>query len=128
MFERLFKHVVSNGGRFSWGRGQTPGVSGWYSVNGSPMAVWTAHAGAATPGSRPYMYLYLPQLKQRLTPERFEAVIATLGAIVPAKAKLDEAASNLFESKYPSMYLGDLAKDPAWIEGVFAAIHLAIDS
>jgi hypothetical protein len=112
LLERLFDHVREVGVRFSWGRGVSPGVSGWYDVDGTPIAVWTANVGAATPGARPYAYLYLPELKRRLSPEHFGRVVNLLDEVVPYRAKLEEARANEFANKYPAVFLSDLVASP----------------
>jgi hypothetical protein len=79
-------------------------VSGWYPVGKTSRAVWTANAGTGTGSSKPYVYLYLPELRDLLTDTAYASFIQALEQL-PAFAT--ELASG--KRKYPSVYLEDLA-------------------
>jgi hypothetical protein len=66
LLERLLEHAEQHGSKLSWGKGVTPGVSGWYSVATTSRAVWTANAGTGSGTSKAYVYLYLPELNDLL--------------------------------------------------------------
>jgi hypothetical protein len=73
LIERLVADVHSRGVKLGWGKGVTPGASGWYSVAGQPAAVWNLNVNADTPAARAYLYFYLGDLVQSdpvLNPER----------------------------------------------------------
>jgi hypothetical protein len=124
--ERLFQHLKERGDRFSWGRGITPGVSGWYHVGGISTPLWTTNAGNPTTTSHAYLSVYLPNLKLRLTTDRLEDVVATLEGIPALKPKLDEARAADFEGKYPSAYLIDFVNNRDQVRAWFDAFDLAL--
>ena len=104
VLEGLLNHADQHGSRLSWGKGVTPGVSGWYPVGPTSRAVWTANAGTGTGTSKAYVYLYLPELRELLTDTAYQKFIDGM-ATIPAFAA--EFASG--KRKYPSVYLDKLA-------------------
>ncbi|MGQ0823773.1 MAG: hypothetical protein ACT4OX_01875 [Actinomycetota bacterium] len=122
LIERLFAHEKQHGSKFSWGHGISPGVSGWYEVEGASSAVWTTNAGTGGPNSHAYMYLYAPELRKRISEQRFATFIATLETIPAFKAKIDEARAEGFTSKYLSVYLDTFAGAPEHVDALFKAL------
>ena len=122
LFKRLFDHVRDHGVRFGWGRAQSPGVSGWYSLGGSPTPVWNANAGGASGNDRAYLYVYLPEVRRRVSPEVFEAFVGSLAAIPAYEAKMDEARVNDYQRKYPQVYIAELLQNPQDVDQLFSAL------
>ena len=127
-FRRLFEHVRRRGDRMSWGRGASPGGSGWYPLGDASAAVWTANAGAPSLGGRSTLYFWLPDLRLRIAPEAFEAFVSALSRIPIYATKVAEARRKAFEGKYPSLLVDDLVTKPDHIEQVFAAIDELLDA
>jgi hypothetical protein len=127
-FRRLFEHVRQHGQHFSWGRGVSPGVSGWYKVAEAPMALWTANAGIASPNARPSVYVYLPEIKLRSSPLKFELFVDALASIPAYKPKIKEAKERNFEGKYPSVSISDLVSAPQQVDRFLAALNGLVDS
>lgn len=100
ILEELLEHAEQYGSKLSWGKGVTPGVSGWYPVGGTHRAVWTANAGTGTGTSKAYLYLYLPELADLLETSDYEQFVRTL-------MKIPTFATELLSGKhkYPSVYL-----------------------
>src|SRR4051794_28631789 len=103
VLERLLNHADQHGSRLSWGKGVTPGVSGWYPVGPSARPVWNANAGTGTGRSKAYVSLYLPELRELLNDTAYQTFINEMAAI-PAFAA--EFANG--KRKYPSVYLDKL--------------------
>ena len=127
-FRRLFDHVRLRGERFSWGRGVSPGVSGWYALGGVSSAVWTANAGAPTADGRSTLYFWLPDLRQSTSPGTFDAFVSALEAIPSYAPKMAAARRKNFDGKYPSLIIDDLVNRPSEVEQIFAAIDELISS
>jgi hypothetical protein len=105
VLEYLLNHAEQRGSKLSWGKGVTPGVSGWYPVGDTSRAVWTTNAGTGTGSSKAYIYLYLPELRDLLTDTAYDSFIQAMTQI-PAFAT--EFSSG--KRKYPSVYLDTLTK------------------
>lgn len=114
----LIERLLRDAARLGWGRGVTPGVSGWYDVAGQQAPVWNLNVNA--PGARAYLYVYLGDLVKRLPAERVEAFAAALSR-VPALAPKIAEARELGWNKYPSVYLADVVGDAAVTEALLAA-------
>jgi hypothetical protein len=127
LIERLLADVGSRGVKPGWGKGVTPGVSGWYSVAGQPAAVWNLNVNNDAPSSRAYMYFYLADLAKRLPVDMIERVAGILATIPAMKAKIDEARA-VGWNKYPSVYLPDVVESPSSVEAVFDAITVLVDT
>jgi hypothetical protein len=122
LIERLFAHEKKYGTKFSWGRGISPGVSGWYQVEGRSSGVWTTNAGTGGLNSHAYMFLYVPELKKRISPDRFARFVETLATIPAFKPKVDEARAQDFASKYLSVNLNSFAGTPEHVDTLFKAL------
>ncbi len=127
LFERLFEHEKQRGSKFSSGHGISPGVSGWYAVEGVPSAVWTANAGSGGPNSHAYIYIYAPELKKKFSADRFARFISTLEAIPAFQAKIDDARAEEFTGKYLSVFLETFAGVPGHVETLFTAFDVLLD-
>jgi hypothetical protein len=119
--ERLLADVRERGEKFTWGKGATAGVSGWYMVASQPAAVWNVNVSAASQASRAYMYLYFSDLVNRLPTETIERSAEILASIPSLSAKIDEARAAGWK-KYPSIFLRDIAGSAASTNAVFDAI------
>lgn len=121
--ERLFEHGKSCGQRFNWGSGRSPGVSGWYTIDGTTTAVWTANAGSGGPASHAYLYLYAPDLQNRISAERFDRFIELLERIPAFEERIADARDAGFKGKYMSMYLYKFVDNPDDAAAFFDAIN-----
>jgi len=127
LVERLLADVHARGSKLGWGKGVTPGVSGWYTVGAQPAAVWNLNVNSESPTARPYLYFYLADLTKRLTPSDIEQAAALLESIAAMAPKISEARAADW-NKYPSVYLPDVVTSSANIEAVFQAIGSLTDS
>jgi hypothetical protein len=123
MIERLFRDVDERGCKFSWGRGTTPGVSGWYDVAGQPTAVWSLNANDERAHTRAYLYFYLADLVGRIGAARIEQAAGILETVPGLRAKIADARASAWR-KYPSLYLADIAGTDRSVDAVFAAIRI----
>ena len=127
LIQRLLDDVRDRGVRRGWGRGVTAGVSGWYRVGGQPAAVWNLNVGSDSPTGRAYLYLYLADLAKKLPPDTIEQAANVL-ARIPALAPKIAEARDLGWNKYPSAYLPDIAAEQNWMDALFEAFSVLIDS
>lgn len=100
---RLLEHAAKTGTKLSWGKGVTPGVSGWYDVAGTSRAVWTLNAGGGPYSSKARLSVWFPELRARLAPERFIDFVERLRDIESFRADIDANAH-----KYPVSALSAL--------------------
>jgi hypothetical protein len=123
LMRQLLDDVDRRGHKLSWGRGATPGVSGWYPipVPGTPTAVWQLNANNDAPTTHAYLVFYFADLVQRLGSAVVERAAARLEAIPSLVAKIAEARSTGWR-KYPSVYLKDVVSSPDRISALFDAI------
>lgn len=106
MFERLFAHAEERGTKMSWGKGVSPGVSGWYLVSGVSRGVWTANAGTGRPGSSAYLYIWLPEITALVSENELASFLTVLRKI---RAFDTEIASG--KHKYPSVNLSAMSDE-----------------
>lgn len=126
LIEKLLDHARRHGTKLSWGKGLTPGVGAWYAIDGIDMPVWVLNVNSDSPTTRPYLVFYLADLAK--TPEgrsRVETAAQHLEGIPAMKAKVEAARANDW-NKYPSVYLPDVAEEPAWVRAVLDAIEALI--
>ena len=123
LLRQLLGHCRSHGVRLSWGKGATPGVSGWYNVGGSPSAVWNVNANNENPSSRAYMYFYLGDLVKRLPADRLEMAAIRLETIPSMTSKIAEARTAGW-NKYPSARLAEVVASPDATKAVFDALDI----
>lgn len=116
-FESLFAHAEDNGTKLSWGKGVSPGVSGWYVVKDTGRGVWTANTGSGGPSSKSYVYIWLPEIAELLTAGELDLFLQALRK-VPA---FDNELS-LGKRKYPSVPLNSLSD--ADLEAFLVAVDL----
>lgn len=114
MMQRCFTHASEKGSKLSWGKGITPGVSGWYPVNGTPRPVWTITASNGAPSSAARIYFYFPELREILSDEQFETFVKVLGQNAALASDIASKAH-----KYPVVPLKLL--QPADLDSVLAA-------
>jgi len=123
---RLMDDVRDRGVRFSWGKGATPGVGGWYSLGGRPTGVWGLNANDERPTTRAYVVFYLWDVVNQIGPDRVAEAALILERIPSLAAKVAEARASGWR-KYPSLYLGDVAGDPAQVETLLLAVRRLTD-
>jgi hypothetical protein len=121
LMRRLIEDVETRGLRINPGRGGTPGLSGWYRIAGQPTGVWVLYANDESPTTRAYLQLYLADLLPRLGVERMERAARTLESLPTLKDKIAAARDSEWK-KYPSLYLADIAGDPAKEQVLFDAL------
>jgi hypothetical protein len=109
--ETLFAHVDEHGEKLSWGKGASPGVSGWYRISGEPRPVWTLNLNTQSPDAKPYLFLWVADIAQRFGADVVERLIVPAARISTYAARLQEARDAGYQ-KYPSIPLPDLIKDP----------------
>jgi len=129
LIEKLFAHVETQGVKLSWGRGATPGVGGWYNVEGQPTGVWVLNANTDSPTSKAYLVFYFGDIIERTGPDRagrIEAAATKLEQLSSMKRKVAEARAAGWR-KYPSIRLDDVLSDSRATEIVFEAIADLID-
>jgi hypothetical protein len=100
----LLDHAARVGTKLSWGKGITPGVSGWYIVNGTSRAVWTLNLGTGTGTSKAQVSLWLPEIQGLLSEAQFTTFVERLRAVPAFRADIDSHAH-----KYPVSALCQLA-------------------
>jgi hypothetical protein len=106
IFERLFAHAEECGTKMSWGKGVSPGVSGWYLVSGTSRGVWTANAGTGGPDSDAYLYIWLPEIAELVSEEELARFLTVLKKV---RAFDSEIASG--KHKYPSVNLSAMSDE-----------------
>lgn len=127
MFRRLFDHVRQCDGRFSWGRGVSPGVSGWYPLEGAETPVWTANAGVYGAASDvPSIFIYPDEVRARVGPQRLDQFIQQLEKVPGFERKLAEARAAQWTRKYPSCTLSVVAKSSADQDQLLRACDLLV--
>lgn len=123
--EKLLTDPEAKGGRLSWGRGGTPGVGGWYPINGVVSSLWVLNANNESPTTRAYLVFYFDNIVSQHGPAAVEAVVEQLRKIPALIPKLDEAQAAGWR-KWPSVYLPDVVKDPAYEQAVLDATAAAV--
>ncbi|NMM17240.1 MAG: hypothetical protein HHJ14_08940 [Cellulomonas sp.] len=120
---RLMGDVRERGVRLVWGKGSTPGVGGWYSLNGRPTGVWGLNANDARPNTRAYMVLNFGDFIGRIGVDRVEAAAKVFERIPGLTRKIAEARASSWR-KYPSLYLADITVDPLLVDTLLEGIRL----
>ncbi|MCW2903274.1 MAG: hypothetical protein JWO67_5539 [Streptosporangiaceae bacterium] len=110
LMRQLVDDVERRGHRINWGRGITPGLSGWYRIDGRPAGVWSINANNESPSTRAYLVLYFADLLPRLGVERIEKAARRLEELPHLTQKIQDARQSGWK-KYPSLYLADVAGD-----------------
>jgi hypothetical protein len=127
VIERLLDDARARGTKLGWGRGATPGVSGWYLVAGQPSAAWNLNVNSQSPTARAYLYFYLGDLAKKLpeaTIERAAGVLESVAAIAP---KIAEARASGW-NKYPSVYLQDVVGSANDRAAILEAIQILTEN
>jgi hypothetical protein len=109
--ESLFAHVDAYGDKLSWGKGASPGVSGWYRISGEPRPVWNLNLNTQNASSGPYIYLYVADIANKFGAEAAELLVSRAARIPAYAARLQETREAEYQ-KYPSIFLPDLLADP----------------
>lgn len=126
LIQQLLDHLDRHGGRPNWGKGVTPGMSGWYPVGGRQTGLWSVNANSLSTSTKAYMVFYFADLVTRIGPERLERAASKLEGIPSMAAKLREARASGWR-KYPSVYLPDVAGDDGMERCIFDALAALID-
>lgn len=127
LVEKLLADVESRGVKLSWGRGATPGVGGWYKVEGRPTAVWVLNANTDSPTTKAYLVFYLGDIAERMRSGRLDAATANLEQIESLRHKIAEARASGWR-RYPSIRLAEIVADPRAAAIVFQTITDLIDN
>jgi hypothetical protein len=106
MARALLDHAAESGTKLSWGKGITPGVSGWYLVNGTSRAVWTLNIGSGTGTSKAHVSLWFPEIQGLLSEGQFKAFVERLRTIESFRQDIDSKAH-----KYPVSLLAQMTTD-----------------
>lgn len=123
VLRRLLEHVRTHGGRFSWGTGATPGVTGWYPVNGKDTPVWNINL-LADP-SKAVLYFICAEFVTRQGEERTEAYGNAVAAIPGLAPRVEAARAKNWKGWLP-MPLGQAVGSLELTEMVMNAIGTAI--
>jgi len=126
LIEQLLADVDDRGTKLSWGSGASPGVGGWYDIDGRSTVVWVLNTSSESPTTRAYVVFYFGDLFDRAGPDRTEAAAAMLEQVPALKQKIIESRASGWK-KYPSLYLADVASNPAAIKTIFEAITKLIN-
>ncbi len=121
LIERLIHDADQRGAKLGWGRGISPGVSGWYYVEGQATPVWNLNVNDESPSARAYIYFYLGDIATRVGVAAVERAAASLEDINVLRSKIQEARAHSW-NKWPSAYLDDLLKESGAVETMFRAI------
>ncbi len=122
LVERLLEHVDMRGHHLVWGKGATPGASGWYALDGRPTAVWVLNLNDVRPSTRAYLTFYLADVV-RHTPDRVLDAAEVLERIPALTQRIAVARENQWH-KYPSVYLPEIAENGPDLERLFTALAL----
>jgi hypothetical protein len=126
LIERLFEHLQRRGGFPRWGGGVTPGMSGWYPVDGVPRPVFNLNVNADAPGRQAYFSLYAGDLHERVGTDRLEAALTLLEGIEAFRQGVTETRAADY-SKWPSIFLPAVAGKEGEIERLLRAIDELVD-
>ena len=114
--------VRGAGGKLVPGRANSPSVNGWYPINGRVTGTWSLNANTASPTTKAYLQIYLAELVPHVGTEAVAAAGARLGQIPSMAGKIADARAADWR-KWPSVYLPDIADDPASVEALLDAIR-----
>ena len=122
LIQRLIDDVHAQAGRLSFGRGASPGVSGWY-VNGTQQAaIWNLNIGNGN-NARAYLSLYVADLLKRVPVATIELAAERLEKIPAWAPKIAEARARTWAA-HPTVYMTDIAAASADLDVLLDAIHL----
>jgi hypothetical protein len=121
LLELLLDHVRRHGVRASFGTGGTPGVGGWYEIDGEDRPVWNYNAGGPeTPG---YFYLWADKVPADSL-ERAQPILTTIDGYAP---KIEHAAEAGWRAR-PKIRLDDLlVSAPRTSASLIAAIEAIVE-
>ncbi|MFI5706229.1 hypothetical protein [Kribbella sp. NPDC051620] len=126
LIEQLFAHVDTRGTKLAWGSGANPGVGGWYNIDGRSTVVWVLNTSSDSPTTRAHIVFYFADLVGRAGLERMEEAASMLEQIPVLRQKIVDSRASGWK-KYPSLYLSDVASNPAAIKTIFDAILKLVD-
>jgi hypothetical protein len=94
---------------------------------------WDADAGLErnvgpdAPTARRLLYLYLPEVSQKLRADQFDRFIDAVIRVSRFAAKGGELRRAAADNKYPSVTLSDLAPSRSGLDALLGAIDLLAD-
>lgn len=103
----LLDHAEAKG-RFSWGSGASPGVSGWYVIDGQDCPVWHLQANTIGVAGRPYLQLWLPQLITKVSAERLDLFQDRVAVIPPLRDAIVQGRASPEARGMPSISLDEV--------------------
>lgn len=118
--EELLGHVERCDGYLKFGSGLTPGLSGWYPLNGDHRPVFNLNINVPT--RQAYLSFYVADLAKQLSHEQLEQALAQLEAI-PAYAGSVAATRQADYVKWPTAFLPAIVSEPASIHIVMKTIE-----
>lgn len=123
LIRRLLDHAEERGVRVTWGRGATPGVSGWYQLGARPTATWVLNLNDARSTTRAYLTFYLADVSRHAPDDRVPLAADALERIPPVAPKIAAARESEWR-KYPSVYLQDVAGQEELTSAIFVALDV----
>lgn len=105
--QRLFDHVHERGGHLVYGKGVTPGLSGWYPLDGTARPVFNLNVNEDKPGRKAYVSLYIKDLHGYVGSQRVEKALTVLEQSELFHAQVEETRQ-LDYRKWTRAFLPDL--------------------
>ena len=124
---RLFAHVDERGGYLNFGKGVTPGLSGWYPIDGKPRPVFLLNLNEAAPGREAYVNFYGTELVDPLGEARLEQALSVLETSSVFKQQVHEARQVNYR-KWPRAFLPELLAEDREGRVVTDAIDALLDT
>lgn len=126
LIERLFEHIQQRGGFPRWGGGVTPGMSGWYPIDGVQRPVFNLNVNADAPGRQAYFSLYAGDLHEHVGTGRLEAALTRLEGIEAFRQGVTETRAADY-SKWPGVILPAVAGKEGETQTLLRAIDELVD-
>ncbi len=125
LVHRLLEHAGASGDHLAWGRAATPGVSGWYRINGRPTATWSLNLNDSRDQTRAYLLFYLDTIVRFGGEARATLAAGHLEQISSMAGKIAAARESGWK-KWPSVYLPDVAGNEGSLRELFAAMEVLV--
>ena len=121
LVRRLLSDPTRHGGRLSWGKGVTPGVGGWYPINGVITSLWILNLSRESSTSDASLSFYFQPGAKKHGNEVVEKAAKLLESIPDLKPGVEQARASGW-SKYASVLLRDIAGHADYERAVFEAL------
>jgi hypothetical protein len=126
LIERIFRHIEDRGGYPKWGGGATPGMSGWYPIDGVPRPVFNLNVNADVAGRQAYFSLYAAELFRRIGRSKLEQALTILEEIDAFRTGVAETRAADYV-KWPSIFLPSIAGNGGQIATLLRALDALVD-